>query len=173
MCGKEEDNCDCQEKEMERKLNPHFHVLVFGYLKNNDEFREQYEDWVYVNIGRGKNAYLTIFYILTNVALWRKADGKLKPAYKSFGYLKSNEFVKVEEKIKFVNDRCPTCKEPRKRVVTGVKVYRAPEEVKDSILFINRSENQTMLTERYHSKEIGESIKLNQNQAYLIHVSET
>jgi len=37
-CGKEEDNCNCQEKELERKLNPHFHVLGFGYLKGNDEF---------------------------------------------------------------------------------------------------------------------------------------
>ncbi len=104
--------------------------------------------------------------------MWRKADGKLKPAYQSFGYLKSNEFVKVEEKIKLVNDRCPTCKSPRKRVVTGVKVYLAPEKTKESMLFINRGENQAMLTEKYQNREIGESFKLNQNQAYLIHVSE-
>ena len=172
ICGKEEDNCKCQEKELERKLNPHFHVLGYGYLISTEEFREQHEDWVYVNLGRRKDAYHTIFYILTNVALWRKADGKLKPAYQSFGYLKSSEFVKVEEKIKFINDRCPTCKNPRKRVVSGVNVHLAPEEVKDSMLFINRGENQALLTVKSPSKENGEIFKFNQNQAYLIHVSE-
>ena len=172
VCGKEEDNCNCQEKELERKLNPHFHVLGYGYLTSTEEFREYFKDWVYVNLGRRKDAFHTIFYILTNVALWRKADGKLKPAYQSFGYLKSSEFVKVGERIKFVNDRCPTCKNPRKRVVTGVEVHVAPEEVKDSMIFINRGKNQTILTEKYHSKEIGESFKHNQNQTYIIQVSE-
>ena len=54
ICRKEEDKCVCQEKEFARKINPHFHVLGFGYLKSNKEFREQYEDWVYINLGRIK-----------------------------------------------------------------------------------------------------------------------
>ena len=171
-CGREENNCSCQEKELERKLNPHFHVLGFGYLKGIDKFREQHDEWVYVNLGRRKDTYHTIFYILTNVALWRKADGKLKPAYQSFGYLKSSEFVKAEEKIKFVNDRCPTCKNPRKRIVSGVKVHIAPEEIKNSMLLINKNENQSFLNKNYPNKELSKFFKLNQIKTYLIHVSE-
>ena len=172
VCGKEEDKCICQEKELERKLNPHFHVLGFGYLKGNKEFREQYEDWVYVNLGRRRDGYHTIFYILTNVALWRKADGKLKPAYQSFGYLKSNQFAQIKEKVKFIIDRCPICKKPRKRIVNGVQIHTAPEEVRNSIILFNRDKNQTLSTEKIPNKKIDDLLKLNQNKAYLINVSE-
>lgn len=172
ICGKKEDRCNCQEKELERKLNPHFHVLGFGYLKNIDEFREQYEDWVYVNLGRRIDGYHTIFYILTNVALWRKSDGKLKPAYQSFGYLKSKEFVQIKESIKFMNDRCPICKKPRKRIVDGVEVFTAPEEVKNSILLFNKGKNQILLTEKTPNKKLDDLLRLSEKQTYLINLSE-
>ena len=172
VCGNEDDKCSCQEKELERKLNPHFHVLGFGYLKNNEEFREQYEDWVYINLGRRRDGYHTIFYILTNVALWRKADGKLKPAYQSFGFLKSSQFAQIKEKVKFINDRCPICKKPRKRIVNGIEVYTAPEKIKNSILLFNKYKDQILLTEQKSNKKIDDLFKLNQNKAYLINVSE-
>ena len=172
ICGKEEDNCTCHDKELERKLNPHFHVLGFGYLKDNKEFQEQYKDWVYINLGRRRDGYHTIFYILTNVALWRKSDGKLKPAYQSFGFLKSSQFAQIKEKVRFINDRCPICKNPRKRIVNGVQIHIAPEEVKNSILIFNNDRNQTLLTEKTPNKKIAELLKLTQNNAYLIHVSE-
>jgi len=172
VCGKEEEKCNCQEKELERKINPHFHVVGFGYLKNNEEFREKYEDWVYINLGRRKDGYHTIFYILTNVALWRKSDGKLKPAYQSFGYLKSSEFAQIKEKVRFINDKCPICKKPRKRIVKGVEVFTAPEEVRNSILVFNKDIDQVLLTEKTSNKQLDDLLKLNQNRAYLINISE-
>ena len=172
VCGNEEDKCICQEKELERKINPHFHVLGFGYLKSNEEFREQYEDWVYINLGRRRDGYHTLFYILTNVALWRKADGKLKPAYQSFGYLKSNEFVQIKEKITFMNDRCPICKKPRKRIINGVQVFTAPEEVKNSMLLFNKDNNQILLTEKTPNKKLDDLLGLSEKKTYLITLSE-
>ncbi len=172
ICGKEERKCICQEKELERELNPHFHVVGFGYLKNNREFREQYEDWVYINLGRRKDGYHTIFYILTNAALWRNEDGKLKPAYQSFGYLKSSEFVQIKEKIKFINDRCPICKKPRKKVVKGVEVHTDPVEIRNSISLSNRAQNQIILGEKLLHKKVEGLFNHNQNKIYLLNVSE-
>jgi len=173
ICGKKEDQCFCQKKELERKLNPHFHVVGFGYLKGIKEFREKYEDWVYVNLGRRTDGYHTTFYILTNVALWRKADGKLKPAYQSFGYLKSNKFAQIKEKVNFITDRCPTCKKPRKKVLSGVEVITSPRGIQDSILLLNRPEAQTPLIERLSSRESRELTKHTQSKAILLKVSET
>ena len=172
ICGKEERKCICQEKELERKLNPHFHVVGFGYLKNNNEFREQYEDWLYINLGRRKDGYHTIFYILTNATLWRKDDGKLKPAYQSFDYLKSNEFVQIKEKIRLINDRCPICKRPRKLIVKGVQVHTDPAEIRNSLLLLNRVQNQIILTAKFSHKEIEDLIKYNQNKFFLLNFSE-
>ncbi|MFX1383124.1 MAG: hypothetical protein ACFFBP_11840 [Promethearchaeota archaeon] len=125
-CGKEEDTCSCQEQALERKLNPHFHVLGFGYLEDTETFREKHKDWIYVNLDRRKDAYHSIFYILTNVALWRKTSGKLKPAYQSFGYLRASKFVLSDIKITFFSDKCPICKKPRKKIIKGVETREIP-----------------------------------------------
>ncbi|MFW9969697.1 MAG: hypothetical protein ACFFDF_05810 [Candidatus Odinarchaeota archaeon] len=171
-CSKNENGCICQEKKLERKLNPHFHVIGYGYLKSNKEFRDQYKDWVYTNLGRRRDGYHTIFYILTNVALWRKSDGKLKPAYQSFGYLKSNYFAQIREKVRIVNDCCPICKKPRKRIVDGVKIYKAPEIVQNSLLLLQKDNNQITLAEKLSIKESNDLFKLYKNEIYLINVSE-
>jgi len=139
---------------------------------NNEEFRERYEDWVYINLGRRRDGYHTIFYILTNVTLWRKADGKLKPAYQSFGYLKSSQFTQIKEKVKLINDRCPICKKPRKRVIRGVQVSTELAEIRDSIAFFNKPENQSMLIDKFSPKEIRDLMNHNENQIFLLNVSE-
>ena len=160
-------------KRIREKIESSFSCGGFGYLKGNEEFRKKYEDWVYVNLGRRSDGYHTIFYILTNVALWRKADGKLKPAYQSFGYLKSRQFAQIKEKVKFIADRCPICKKPRKRVISGVEVSTKPEEIQDSISLLDRPEDQTILIDTLSSKESRILTKHNQIKVILLNVSES
>jgi len=171
-CGKEERECTCEEKDLERLLNPHYHVVGFGYLVNVKEFRQKHEDWLYINHGRRKDAYHTIFYILSNVALWRKGDGKLKPSYQRFGFLKSNKFIPINEKTKYVTDRCPICKKPRKKILKGVEIHTEPEKIKDTLLSLDQMHNHTLNKEQFANKELETLLEQHGNKVFLINVSE-
>lgn len=61
-------------------------------------------------------------YSVSHAALWRKANGKLKPAYHYFGYLRPNKLISVGTKVQFYRDKCPICKQPRKRITRGLKI---------------------------------------------------
>ncbi len=119
-CGERAEDCTCGEKKLNKSLNPHFHALGYGYLTSSEEFREKYEGWMYLNLGRREDAYHTIFYILTQVAIWRKEDGNLNPAYQSFGWLKSNKLVPITQRVVYQRDKCPICRKPRKEIVRGI-----------------------------------------------------
>ncbi|GAG69967.1 unnamed protein product [marine sediment metagenome] len=121
-CGKKEEDCTCGNKKIVRKINPHFHYIGFGYLRSDDEIKSKYKDWVTINTGRRDDAYHTVMYSVSHAALWRKASGKLKPAYHYFGYLRSNKLISTGTTVKFYRDKCPICKQPRKRIVKGFKI---------------------------------------------------
>ena len=93
---------------------------------------------MYVNLGRRKDAYNTIFYVLTRVSMWRKDDGKLNPAYQTFGWLKSNKFVPISQRIVYNKDKCPVCKKARKKILSGVKTIKNQESYKGLIPYIER-----------------------------------
>lgn len=171
-CGKEETKCTCEEKDMERVINPHFHVVGFGYLANIREFRQKHENWLYINHGRREDAYHTIFYILSNVALWRKEDGKLKPSYQRFGFLKSNKFIPINEKIKYVTDRCPICKKPRKKIIRGVEITTEPEKIKNKLSSLDQMQNHTLDKEQCANNELEPLLEQHGNIIFLINVSE-
>ena len=137
-CGNPEENCDCKDKQLYRALNIHFHVLGYGYLINSEEFRKENKGWMYVNLGRRKDAYNTIFYILTRVSLWRKNDGKLNPAYQTFGWLKSNKLVPISQRVVYKSDKCPICKKGRKKIISGVKIKKNQESYKGLIPYIEK-----------------------------------
>ncbi len=71
-------------------------------------------------------------YSVSHAALWRKASGKLKPAYHYFGYLRSNKLVSTGTIVKFYRDKCPICKQPRKRIVKGFKISGTSPELRVS-----------------------------------------
>ena len=140
-CGKPEETCDCKDKQLIKALNIHFHILGYGYLINSEEFRKENNGWMYVNLGRREDAYNTIFYILTRVSIWRKEDGKLNPAYQMFGWLKSNKFVPISQRIVYRKDKCPICKKARKKILDGVKTIKNQESYKGLIPYIERINN--------------------------------
>ncbi len=121
-CGKREEDCKCSSKKITRAINPHFHYVGYGYLRSDEEIKSKYKDWVTINTGRRDDAYHTVMYSVSHAALWRKANGKLKPAYHYFGYLKSNKLVSTGTIVKFYRDKCPICKQPRKMIVKGFKI---------------------------------------------------
>ncbi|TKJ23162.1 MAG: hypothetical protein CEE42_12235 [Promethearchaeota archaeon Loki_b31] len=137
-CGKPDETCACKDKQLIRALNIHFHVLGYGYLINSEEFRKKNKGWMYVNFGRRKDAYSTIFYILTRVSIWRKNDGKLNPAYQIFGWLKSNKFVPIKQRVVYERDKCPICKKARKKILDGVKYIKNQESDKVAFSSIDR-----------------------------------
>ncbi|MFX1392650.1 MAG: hypothetical protein ACFFAH_03665 [Promethearchaeota archaeon] len=122
-CGNEENICKCQEKDIFWELNPHFHVIGFGYMLNNQEFRKKFNYWIYRKFPDRKNikdAYNTVFYVLTHCALWKKPDGNLKPAYKDYGYLEVKELVTTRKRIKYKVHTCRYCKNTLREVVAGI-----------------------------------------------------
>ena len=123
ICGKSEKECKCQNKDsIEWDINIHFHVLRYGYLLNTKKFRERYKDWIVINAGRREDAYTTAFYILSHGAIWRKEDGKLTRAYESFGWLKSNKFILVKQKVVTFTEKCKHCNKPLRKTVDGVEI---------------------------------------------------
>ena len=121
-CGKKEEDCPCSNKKIVRAINPHFHYIGYGYLRSDEDIKSKYKDWVTINTGRRDDAYHTIMYSVSHAALWRKANGKLKPAYHYFGYLKPSKLVSTGTTVKFYRDKCPICKQPRKRITKGFKI---------------------------------------------------
>ncbi|MCP6719588.1 MAG: hypothetical protein KJI71_05225, partial [Patescibacteria group bacterium] len=114
-CGEKEYYCRCSEEEkiFEKKLNIHIHVLGFGYLMNVREFREKYSNYTYRNhLPRRSNAYYTLFYIFSKIALWKGAKG-IKNSYTYFGYLHQSKFKIAEKHKTQLTDNCPSCKTPR------------------------------------------------------------
>jgi hypothetical protein len=112
-CGEREKNCQCETKIGYKKLNPHFHVIGYGYIMNAKQFKEKYPNFVYINHGRRDHAYHTIFYILSKVSLWRKENGKLKPSYNYFNWLSGKKLVAIRKNVRYHTDNCPICKKPR------------------------------------------------------------
>jgi hypothetical protein len=131
-CGKKEEDCPCSDKKIVRAINPHFHYMGYGYLRNDEEIKSKYNDWVTINTGRRDDAYHTIMYSVSHAALWRKANGKLKPAYHYFGYLRSNKLVSTGTAVKFYRDKCPICKQPRKRITKGLKISGTRPQLRGS-----------------------------------------
>ena len=112
-CGEKENECKCEEKNLYKKFNPHFHVIGYGYLINARKFKEKYPDFTYRNHGRRSDAYHTTFYILSKASLWRKSNGKLKPSYSYFNWLDGKKFVEIKRIVRSQTENCPICKEPR------------------------------------------------------------
>ena len=112
-CGKKEYFCKCEEKEIKKRVNIHIHVIGFGYLINAKEFNKKFQNCIYRNhLPRRTNAYYTIFYTLSKVALWRNGNKKLNPSYNYFGYLHPRKFKTVNKYTIRVTDNCPECNEP-------------------------------------------------------------
>ncbi|MFX1370551.1 MAG: hypothetical protein ACFFCE_01725 [Promethearchaeota archaeon] len=115
QCNEKVYFCKCTEKDrtIEKMLNVHIHVIGFGYLMNNSEFREKYPNTTYRNhLPRRNNVYYTIFYILSKIALWKDSSG-VKNSYNLFGYLHQSKFRIVKTYKTQITDNCPICKRPR------------------------------------------------------------
>ncbi len=115
LCGEKEYYCRCSEEErvFEKKISIHVHVLGFGYLMAKHEFKEKYKDCHYWNhLPRRSNAYYTIFYILSKIALW-KGTKKIKDCCNYFGFLHPSKFKIIERSKTKLMDKCPECDTPR------------------------------------------------------------
>jgi hypothetical protein len=119
-CGKKDYECSCEIKDLKRVLSPHFHYIGYGYMLHANDFREKFKDWVYVNFGSREDAYHTLFYALTHCALWRKDDGKLKPAYETTGFLNSKHLEPIHTVTKYIPHKCKVCKKPTRRIKRGL-----------------------------------------------------
>ena len=51
-CGKEANKCECEHGDMYFFVDPHFHVIGYGYIMNVKEFNIAHENWRYANFGR-------------------------------------------------------------------------------------------------------------------------
>lgn len=121
-CGKDESECTCVGDNLYWEISPHFHIIGYGYLLNTTEFKALYKDWIVRNFGRRDDAYETALYLLTHCAIWRKPNGKLKPAYEPFGELHPKRFKTISSKVVSVPKKCPRCKSVMKQIVKGIKV---------------------------------------------------
>jgi hypothetical protein len=111
-CGQKIKDCRCEDKKLYRKFNAHFHIVGFGYIINAKKFRKKYPEFVYRNFERRYDAYQTVFYILSKTSLWRKRDGKLKPAYSYFNGLSFRKLKVVRERIIIRTENCQECGKP-------------------------------------------------------------
>ena len=113
MCGEKEYFCRCNEEEriFEKRIN--IHVLDFGYLMDSREFKEKYENCLYRNhVPRRSNAYYTLFYVFSKIALWKGAE-KIRNSYNYFGFLHPSRFKIIERHKTKLTDNCPECDTPR------------------------------------------------------------
>ncbi|NVM44107.1 MAG: hypothetical protein HWN79_04230 [Candidatus Lokiarchaeota archaeon] len=130
ICGKKEHECSCNEKDLERVISPHFHYIGYGYILHTNDFREKFKDWVYVNFGSRDDAYHTIFYALTHCAMWRKENGKLKPAYEFAGFLRPKHLEPIHAVTKYIPHTCKVCKQPTRRIMSGLtRVGKFPHAI--------------------------------------------
>jgi len=130
ICGKKERECSCEEKDLERVISPHFHYIGYGYVLHANDFREKFKDWVYVNFGSREDAYHTIFYALTHCAMWRKENGKLKPAYGFTGFLRPKHLEPIHAVTKYIPHTCKVCKKPTRRIKRGLtRVGKFPHAI--------------------------------------------
>jgi len=121
-CGRNLDKCICHDKDLEAIISHHFHIIGFGYIRNIKKFRKKHPEWVYVNKGRRKELYDTLFYDLTHCAMWRRSDGGLNPSYTYFGWLHPRKCSTKQLKAKWKAETCPKCKKVLKEVIEGVQV---------------------------------------------------
>ena len=103
-----------------------------------------------------------LYFFLYTLKLW---NVKIK--------LKTSQFVQVKEQVKLVSDRCPTCKKPRKRIVSGVEIITKPEERQNLISSLHKSNAEIIPIDIFSTNETSMQTKLNQKKAILLNVSET
>ena len=73
-----------------------------------------------VNFGSRNDAYHTIFYALTHCAIWRKDNGKLKPAYGFTGFIRPKHLEPIHTVTKYIPHTCKVCKKPARRIKRGL-----------------------------------------------------
>ena len=102
---------------------------------NAKKFREKYPDFVYKNHGRRADAYHTGFYILSKASLWRKTNGKLKPAYSYFNWLSGTKFTVIRKQIRIKTANCRECgkaliveKSEDRREIGSIFYYKITEK---------------------------------------------
>ncbi len=104
-CNKKSRECNCEIPIIERVINPHFHILGYGYLMNTNEFRSQFPNMIYVNHGKRTETFHTLYYMLRKATLWRKQDGKIYPAYSIWGWIHGSKLKLLREKTRDKNGR--------------------------------------------------------------------
>lgn len=158
-CVQKERNCTCNNKNIKRMINPHFHFVGFGYLRNSEELRLKYDNWVIINAGRRDDGYHTIMYVLSHVALWRKDNGKLKPAYIYFGWLQGTKLIPVKQIVKFIPEKCKICKRPHKRILNGVKISGENPRLGSNLTLIEMAKKLGIKTEKITAKSIERALE--------------
>lgn len=111
-----------------------------------------------INTKKREDAYHTIFYLLTHVALWRKNNGKLKPAYKYVNWLKPTKLIPINEKIIYRPDKCTICKKPRKKILEGFTISGDIPHFKKSVSIFDKAKRLGIKVSNSASKEIKEAL---------------
>lgn len=86
--------------------------------------------------------------------------------------MQSNKFIPINEKIKYVADRCPICKKPRKKIIKGVEIYTEPEKIRDTLSSLDQMQNQTTYKEQFANEELETLLEKHGNKVFLINISE-
>jgi len=75
---------------------------------------------VYINFGSRDDAYHTLFYTLNHCAIWRKGNGKLKPAYEFTGFIRPKYLKPIHTITKYFPHKCRVCKKPTRKIKKGL-----------------------------------------------------
>ncbi len=81
-------------------------------------------------------------------------------------------FLKYVIRTKFITDRCPLCKKPRKKITKGIDICDDPSKLKEVISIFGQKNHQTVTTERLANEELTGILIQSRPKVFFLNVSE-